>query len=319
LQWEETKKFQVGLELGILKDRILFYVTYARNRSSNQLLNYQVPSVAGFSSYLTNFPATIQNRNWEFAINSKNISTKDFAWNSSFNLTIPQNKLVSFPDLANSTYANLLMVGQSINVRKVLHYIGVDPATGRYYFNSKTDPFNPKYPDDYTLMINIDPKYYGGFQNTFTYKQFELDFLFQFVKQIGYNDATFWNGNRTPGSFYEGSSNQPVSVLTRWQAPGDISHISKFSAENNSLSPIVSSDYRHTDASFIRLKNVSFSYSLPNTWLKKVHLNKCRVYIHGQNLMTITKYKGLDPENKSILTPVLPPLRVIMAGVQLGF
>lgn len=319
LQWEETRKVQFGLELGFMQDRLFLNITYARNRSSNQLLNYQVPSVAGFSSYLTNFPAIIQNRNWEFVVNSKNIATKDFDWTSNFNLTIPQNKLISFPDLVNSSYSNLLVVDQSINVQRLLHYIGVDPTSGKYFFESKTDPFNPKYPDDYTLLINIDPKYYGGFQNTVSYKQFELDFLFQFVKQIGYNDATFWNGNRTPGSFFEGLSNQPVSVLDRWQTSGDNSSIGKFSSANNFLSPIISSDYRFTDASFIRLKNVSLSWELPNKWINKAYLKKCRIYAHGQNLLTITNYKGLDPENKSILSPTLPPLRVIMVGVQVGF
>jgi TonB-dependent starch-binding outer membrane protein SusC len=319
LKWEETRKLQVGLDLGFFQERILLNVNFARNRSSNQLLSYEVPSVAGFTSYLLNFPATIQNRNWEFFISTKNISRKDISWTSSINLTLPKNKLLSFPNLASSSYSNSLVVGQPLTIQRLLHFIGVDPTTGNYMFQSKTDPFRPTYPDDYTTLQNIDPKFYGGFQNTLNYKQFELDFLFQFVKQTSYNDAIFWNGNRIPGSFFEGLSNQPVSVLDRWQKPGDNSTISKFSSVNNFLAPIVSSDYRFTDASYIRLKNVALSWELPNKWIHKAYLKKCRIYIHGQNLITITKYKGLDPESKNILTPALPPLRVIMAGVHLGF
>jgi TonB-dependent starch-binding outer membrane protein SusC len=166
--------------------------------------------------------------------------------------------------------------------------------------------------------VNIDPKYYGGLQNTFNYKQVELDFLFQFVKQVGYNDLLFWNGNRVPGSFYPGVSNQPKYVLDRWQNAGDDTKVSKFTSGGGYPSTI-SSDYRFTDASYIRLKNVSLSWELPQKTINKIHFKKCRVYVHAQNLWTYTKYKGMDPENQNIGTAVLPPLRVITAGVQLGF
>jgi hypothetical protein len=112
------------------------------------------------------------------------------------------------------------------------------------------------------------------------------------VKQTSFNDLMFWNGNRTPGSFFEGVSNQPISVLDRWQRPGDDAEVAKFSSSNNFLSYILSSDHRYTDASYIRLKNVSLSWELPATWINKTHFKKCRIYVHGQNLLTVTKYKG---------------------------
>jgi hypothetical protein len=205
-----------------------------------------------------------------------------------------------------------------LTIQKDVHLLGVDPTTGSYFFSSKTDAFNPKRPVDYSILINIDPKFYGGFQNAISYKRLELDFLFQFVKQLGFNDAIFWNGNRTPGSFYPGYSNQPVYVLDQWQKPGDHSSIARFSTYDISSSPIIASDFRVTDASYIRLKNVSLSWELPVKWVTKVHFKTFRVYAHAQNLLTITNYKGLDPENKSILTPTLPPLRVVTIGAQLG-
>jgi hypothetical protein len=298
----------------------LISTTYARNRSSNQLLSYQLPSVAGFQSYLLNFPAVIQNRNWEFLINSKNIESKNISWTSSFNLTIPQNKLIAFPNLATSTYSKQLIIGQPIGVEQLFHFAGVDPGTGSYIFtgrdgNAKT---NPDFLLDRNVLISTLPKLYGGLQNMIIYKAFQLDVLFQFVKQTGFNDLQFWNGNRTPGSFYGGSSNQPVSILTRWQKQGDNTSIAKFSSNNNFFSPTITSDYRYTDASFIRLKNVALSWDLPMTWTSKAGFKKCRIYAHAQNLLTITNYKGLDPESQSILSPTLPPLRVITAGVQLG-
>jgi hypothetical protein len=316
LQWEETKKMQVGIDLGFLQDKIVINASYVRNRSSNQLLSYILPSQTGFSGYLSNFPAIIQNRSWEFLINTINIKQKNFAWTSSFNLTIPRNELVAFPNLSSSTYSNTFVIGQPVSITRSLRYSGVDPTTGNYLFSSKTDPFNPKFPDDYSQVINKDQKFYGGLQNTFSYKGLELDFLFQFVKQLGFNDALFWNGNRYPGNFYRGLSNQTVMVLDRWQKPGDVTSIKKFTTNPDNY--ILASDYRYSDASYIRLKNVSISWAFPEKWISKAHLKKGNAYLHGQNLLTITNYKGLDPESQNILTPSLPPLRIITAGVQLG-
>lgn len=319
LQWEETKKLQVGIDLGFLQNRILVNVTFVKNRSSNQLLPYQLPTVAGFSTYLSNFPATIQNKNWEFSFNSTNIKERNFTWTSSFNLTIPQNKLVAFPNLSTSSYANKLIISQPISIERALNFVGVDPTTGNYMFGSKIDPFNPTYPGDYTRLINLDPKFYGGLQNNITYKGFELDFLFQFVKQIGYNDALFWNGNRYPGNFYRGLSNQPVTVLDRWQKPGDNASIKRFSTSPDPY--VLESDLRYSDASYIRLKNASISWELPSKWISKAQFRNCRVYVQGQNLLTITNYKGLDPETQTILTSnssSLPPLCVWTVGIHVG-
>jgi TonB-dependent starch-binding outer membrane protein SusC len=316
LQWEETKKFQIGMDLSFWQNRLFLNVTYVRNRSSNQLLAYELPSVTGFSGYRVNFPATIQNRNWECSFRYTTINNKNFKWSINFNLTIPQNKLTDFPNLSSSSYSNLLVIGESTSIRKTLHVIGIDPTTGNYMFASKVDPFNPKFPDDYSELKNTAPKYYGGLQNNITFKRFEIDFLFQFVKQTGYNDALFWNGSFYPGNFYSGYSNQPVTVLKRWQNPGDNASIKKFSTNADAF--MLVSDYRFCDASYVRLKNVALSWIFPEKMVKKMHLRSSKIFFHGQNVLTITNYKGLDPENQYVLTPSLPPLRVFTAGIQLG-
>jgi len=314
LQWEETRKLLLGIDLGLLQNRVLLSATYVQNRSSNQLLSYSLPSVTGFSGQLLNFPATIENKDWEFSVNTINIHSRDFNWTSSVNVTIPKNKLIAFPNLSTSAYSNQLVIGQPISVIKAVHLLGVDTATGSYKYESKTDPLNPTYPDDYTKLVNIDPKYYGGFQNSIGYMGFEFDFLFQFVKQLGYNDALFWNGNRYPGNFFRGFSNQPVAVLDRWQKPGDNASIKQFSTSPDYY--VIGSDYRYSDASYIRLKNVAISWEFPAKWISKSHFRNCRITAQGQNLLTITKYKGLDPENQSMTS--LPPLRVWTMGIQVG-
>jgi hypothetical protein len=318
LQWEETRKLEFGLDLGFLKDRILLNSTYSRNRSSNQLLPYNLPIITGFQSIARNFPATVQNSDWEFILNTVNVKTRSFTWSSRINLTIPNNKLIAFPDLASSSYASTFQVGKSINAFKVYHLLGVNDTTGEYEFSTGkgTPTYNPTFGTDNTVWINLMPKYYGGLSNNFQYKSFELDFLLQYVRQMGQNYAL---GNY-PGNFYYG--NQPTYVLNRWQKPGDHALVQRFNTDftyYNQYSDATSSDRAFSSASFMRLKNLAFSWQLPAAWSTKAHFQAVRIYLQTQNLFTITNYKGMDPENPGGGAAGLPPLRVITAGIQASF
>jgi len=316
LQWEETKKLEFGLDLGILKDRVLVNATYFQNQSSDELLGYILPITTGFNSITNNFPATVKNFGWELSLHSVNIKGKLFSWTTAINLTIPQNSLIAFPNLTTSSYANSLIIGQPINIIRAFHFLAVNDTTGIYQFaDSKGNPtYNPSYQTDLIKVININPKVYGGFQNTFQYKGVILDMLFQFVKQIAPN----YTVGAYPGPGIEGE-NQPVSILNRWQESGDNKPVEKFS-QNFSLGSAISyynnSDASYSDASYIRLKNLSLAWQIPNEWVKKIHVETLRVYAQGQNLITVTHYTGLDPESKSFSS--LPPLRVITFGLQIG-
>lgn len=168
---------------------------------------------------------------------------------------------------------------------------------------------------DYRFLGNIDPKFYGGIQNNITYKNFDLAFFFQFTKQMG---PSFINqvGSYSPGRVF----NQPVGVLDRWQKPGDITTVQKFAADffgaSSKQSTYSNSDAAYSDASFIKLKNVSFSYRLPTKLLKSIGMSSCKIFTEAQNLLTITNYLGADPETKDIY--ILPPLRTIAFGIQLN-
>ncbi len=312
--WEVNKKSDVGLELGFLKDRIYLTVSYYSNRSSNQLVGYSLPPTTGFPSIIANLPATVQNTGLELEFNSINLKTKNFSWTSSFNISIPNNKLISYPNLSASTYANSYVVGQPLFIRKLYHYIGVDPQTGLYTFDTKNSNGTPSYPNDLHALKKIAQVYYGGFQNTVHYKGWQLDIFFQFVKQTGYNYLSGLFG--MPGSMI----NQPTVVLNRWQKPGDNTTIEMVtknfaSPAASAFSTMKSSDNIISDASFIRLKNLALSYQLPDKWKQKLNLQNCRIYVQGQNLFTITKFLGMDPENQSVFG--LPPLQMLTAGIQL--
>jgi hypothetical protein len=322
LEWEETKKLSMGLNVGLIQNRILLDITYARNRSSNQLISYALPTITGFAAITENYPAKIQNTNWEFLITTNSITQKNFSWSSSINLTIPKNKLLEFPNISESLYAagtNGIIVGQPLSIQKGYNYLGIDPATGRYIFSDRfgNPTFSPNFLLDRTALINTLPKYYGGLQNTITFKRLELDFLFQVVKQLA-SVSNLQYLQQFPGYYFNGGGygNQPVTVLDRWQKPGDNASIQRFSTTLSNASFVKNSTAGYEDASFIRLKNMSVSWQLPQLWNSKMHIRSSRLYAEAQNIFTITNYTGLDPENHSISS--LPPLRIITMGIQLG-
>lgn len=326
LQWEETRKLQCGLDIGVIKDRIVLGATYTRNRSSNQLIGYVIPSTTGFTSITQNLPALIQNTSWEFTLNTINIKGKNLVWTCNFNITIPRNKLMSFPGIEKTTYASGnsgIIVGQPLGVIKTYKYAGVDLATGNYqvYDKDGNRTTTPNSATDKTALISTLAKYYGGMQQSISFKRFQLDFIFQFVRQRGSKDLYYFNGYSSlypPGYFASGNfSNQPVTVLNHWQKQGQEAEVGKYSSKLFGLTiwPQSSDAWYSYDASFIRLKNLSLSWQLPIVWTKRVHLQNARVYFSGQNLATITKYTGLDSENLNITT--LPPLKVMTVGVKI--
>jgi hypothetical protein len=326
LQWEETRKMQGGIDLSAFNERIALGVTYARNRSSNQLIFYSIPDLTGFPGFIKNFPATIQNTSWEFSLNTVNIKGKNLGWTTNINLTIPENKVVSFPGIELTSFAtgrNGVIVGEPIGIQKKYRYGGVDPTTGSYFlFDSTGKAIDPNV--DFSSLkqstkISLLPKFYGGISNTISYKGFQLDFLFQFVYQMGSTDLFYYNGVTVPGRFGAGSSNQPVRIVdNHWQKPGDVATVGKFTTGGMTIWPssnFSDAGYSYSAGSYVRLKNASLSWQLPDAWSKKAHLQTARIYFRGQNLATITGYKGLDPETRSIST--LPPLQMWTVGAKI--
>lgn len=311
--WEVNKKFEVALETGFLNDRIFFTAGYFSNRSSNQLVGIPLPGTTGFTSVQSNLNAEVANSGLEFELRTVNFSGSNFNWTTSLNFTSVRNKLLSFPDLEGSVYANQLVIGQPLGIRKVYSFTGVDPNTGLFTFEDYNGDGLLTSTEDRQKLVDTTPDFYGGIQNSITYKNWNLDFLFQFVKQVGLNSVST---SDLPGS----ASNMPVSVLDRWQTVGDTSGGQLFTAGfngdavNNFYSYYINSDAAYTDASFVRLKNLSLSYTLPKTLMKE---GSCKLYFQGQNLLTFTKFQGADPENQS--QGRLPTLRMLTLGVQLSF
>ncbi|MFV5692916.1 SusC/RagA family TonB-linked outer membrane protein [Flavobacterium sp. LT1R49] len=310
--WESNKKFEVATELGFFNDRIFLTAGWFRNTSSSQLVGIPLPGTTGFSSIQANLDASVQNDGMELTLRTVNFQRKDFGWSSNFNISVLNNKLLRFPDLESSTYANKYVIGSPLNIVKVYHFTGLDPITGVYQFEDFNGDGLLSAKDDKQYLRDLNPEFYGGLQNQLHYKGVQLDFLFQFVKQLNYNSASTLG---LPGS----RNNQTTDVLARWQNPGDTGPFQQYStgvnsAVANAFTKYKESDATITDASYIRLKNVALSYQLPSIWLKGV---VCKLNIQAQNLLTLTSYRGADPEFKT--RGVLPPLKIVTTGVQFTF
>lgn len=314
--WEVNKKTEGGLELGFAKDRILLSGTYYRNRTRNQLVGYPLPGITGFTSVLFNLPAVVQNTGLELELNTLNIQSKSLTWRTSINISFPRNKLVSYPNIEGSPYARRYKVGESLFVLYYMKWTGVDPQTGLFTYEDLNGDNTPSYPDDYQFFTGGGyQQYYGGITNSFSWKEFQLNFLVTYAKK---NNYRFNHG--IPGGFAGGSqANQPVWVLSRWQKPGDISEYQPFIQgwsgphANAAINTLNSTNYNLVDASYLRLRNAMLSYTLPEKWRRSLQLDGASIYVQGQNLFVLTNYQGVDPE----VTGSIPPLRNFTFGLQI--
>jgi len=319
--WETNKKAEAALELGFFNNKLFISSAYYRHRSGNQIISVPLPSITGFDRLnAANYPAVIQNSGIELVIQVDQKISKDFSINSKALITIPKNKLLRFPNLSNSLYTgSYLNLGSSISTVKGFKSLGVDKSSGLYKFYDHNGDGTISYPDDYSVIGNTDPKYYGSLLNNFQFKNWNFEFLVEFRNQWN-NNMYYKIYNTQPPGFAR--SNMPVELFNAWRKEGDQSDFQKFTASTNSLayaeiSNFLSSSGVYSNASYVRLKYLSLSYTLSSSLLKKLHLKKCKFYVAGNNLAIITPYVGTDPE--TINTFTLPPLRIYSAGFQMSF
>jgi TonB-linked SusC/RagA family outer membrane protein len=317
LKWEKNREKEIGLELGFFNDRVYVEGNYYRNAISNQLVTRPVSTVTGFGGYVLNSDAVIRSSGWEMSLSTTNIKTKNFSWTSRFNISIPTSKLIKAPGIANQNVNYI--VGKPLTGVLLYKYAGVDPATGLFSFtNAKgvtQDYITGLTQTDKTEFIDLAPKYYGGFQNSFTYKQFSLDVFFSFTNRRGPNALS--QAGYLFGYF---DINGTTDWLRRWQKPGDKTDIPKVSTNlidgylrlNNYYK---NSTGAYTSATYARLQNVSFRYHFDPNLLRKMHVKDLTIYLQGQNLLTISRFGRLDPENLN--AAVIPPLRVFTGGINL--
>ncbi|WP_254453259.1 SusC/RagA family TonB-linked outer membrane protein [Winogradskyella undariae] len=308
--WETTRKIEGGLEMELWKNSIRFEVAYYNNRSDNQLLGMPLPGTTGFSSINGNLDALVENSGWELSLNTVNIDQDQFRWESSFQFTLPKNRLLAFDGLEDTTYANQLVVGEPLSVYRLYKLIGVNSNTGLFDFEDFNGDGMITASEDRQYNADLNPQFYGSISNRFQYKNWSLDLLLQFVKKKGLNA---YYTTEPPGIM----QNQPLGVLDQWQNPGDEASMQAYTIGWNydayiAYSQFTASSGVISDASFMRLKSMSLNYRLPLGEATP----ECSIYLQGQNLLTFTRFKGGDPEQNA---GYLPPLKRISLGMKLKF
>ncbi len=305
--WEINKKLETALELAFLQNRINLSLSWYRNRSSNQLVGYTLPSITGFPTIQANLPATVENSGWELEANSLNLNNDNFRWQTSFNISFPKNELLSYPGIEQSSYANTFRVGSPLNIMLLYQYQGIDPETGYYSIADVNEDGRFDY-EDRIVIQDLGRKFFGGINNNFTYKNFSVNFLWEFVKQEG--SLSFLN----PGNL----SNQRDEVVQALNPGSSFQRISQSYEASVAYFDALESTFPLQDASFLRLKTFSIGYSLPSNFIQNIGLRDGKVFLTGQNLWTLTNYKGMDPEVPSGGTQ-FAGLQTITGGIQFNF
>lgn len=326
--WEEEDQFNVGVDYSLFGGKIFGSVEYFNNLTRNQLFNIDLPTDSGVGSVRGNV-GEVLNRGIDLELGGVVVNRGDFQYRVTANFSTLHNELISLPkgDERIINNGNLLIVGESLSFPYLLEFAGVNPANGKTMIIDQNG--NLAYrgvEDDRDVRGTYIPTYFGGFSNNFSYKGINLELFFQFQ---GGNKAfnSDWYNLYTAGS---SANNQLVSQLDRWQNPGDITNVPRAFQGGvidgfDQLHGTFGSTQFLSDASYVRLKQVTLSYNLPINLISKIGLNKVNVFVQGLNLWTATKYDGIDPEvvaNNNVTGVsafgVYPLGRQFMAGVTLG-
>lgn len=303
--WESVRKAEIALELGFFNDKLQLTSNWYRNRTGNQLVGYPLPSITGFNTVRANLPAIVENSGLEFELSAQPISRGTLNWSIDGNISFPRNKLVSYPDFESSNYRTTFKVGESMSGQYRYVFDGINPTTGLFTFVDSNGDGTITV-DDREYIVT-EQKYFGGLTNNFSIGQFSLSVHFQFVNQV------------KPQTYYSplGMQNVHSQIMSRWQGDGDEGkyHQRLSNSFNNELSYFGQSDAVLVDASFIRLKNMSFSYFLPTQNLQVLNIQQIELYLQGQNLLTVTRYGDADPE--TLVGTYIPPIRMFTAGIRL--
>jgi TonB-linked SusC/RagA family outer membrane protein len=301
LTWERNKLFNVGIDLGLWRNRLTATVEYYNRTTSDLLVSVPLSPTSGFSGgQLTNV-GSMYNRGVEVTLAGKPISTKSFTWQSTFNFSHNVNKVTELYNDAPISQNTRFNITEGHNIYEFYTrlWAGVDPANGDplwYTDETKSTTTNNANAAALSLTGKVaTPKYYGSFTNTFTYKNIALE------GQLYYNFGNYlyntWENYLSSDGAYLAAMNQMSSQLNAWQKEGDITNTPKIVYGGNQLSNRPSSRYLYK-GDYIRLRNIQLSYTFPKSVLAKAKISSLNFYVRGTNLFTFGADKNLpvDPE-----------------------
>ena len=296
LKWESSKNFNVGFDLGMFGNKLRAAVDFYQRDTEDLLLLVPISSTSGFTTAWRNVGA-IRNKGVETELNFDIISPSTsggLLWTIGANVTLNRNEILELnndEDIIDGT--KVRRVGENYQSFYMNKWAGVNTATGQAMWYDTKGNVTMNYADaDREIQGNADPKFYGGASTELAWKGFSVRgfFTYNYGNMIYNSTSRITNSD---GAFH--MFNQGRDQLDRWQKPGDVAHNPQRVMGNSSQSNQMSTRWLE-DGSFLRLKNITLSYTLPQNWVSKAKLGSARLYLQGQNLYTWTKYSGLDPE-----------------------
>lgn len=322
LKWETNLNLNVGFDFALLENRFSGSFEVFQRRSKDLLYSRPLPPSLGYTSRDENIGA-LKNTGFELNLNGVLIATPEFDWKLGFNLTHYKNKVTELP-LADmpAQGSKKLAVGRSVYDFYLREWAGVDPDNGRPLWYVVDGNGNRSTTSDYDkatpVFVNKSslPKVYGGFNTSLRYKDFDLSAVFAYSigGYILNSDITMMLSN---GSNAGRAWN--TEILNRWTPDNPNTDVPALSLVNNRWT---SNSTRFLyDASYLRLKNLTLSYNLPKEWMVKIHLGSIRVFAQADNLFTLHKVQGMDPEQSIEGTTYYryPAMRTFSGGINVSF
>lgn len=298
LTWEQNKPFNIGLEIGLWKNRVVIETDYYHRKTDNLLLNEPLSATSGFLNYPNNIGA-MENKGFEITINAIPVNTRDFSWNISLNASWNKNRVTKLRADASEIVGNpfTIKVGEDVQSYYLRQWAGADPDNGDplWYTNADKNATTNDYTTAERVIVgSASPKGFGGMTHTFKYKFITLDaqLNYQYGNYL-YNQWDFiFLGD---GAFFGLNHNR--KQLQRWQKPGDVTDVPIFIAGNGNSSNEVSTRYLYK-GDFMRLRAVTLGFEIPTSITEKLRVSKINIYFRGTNLWTKTFDDNLtmDPE-----------------------
>jgi len=323
LKWETTYQLDLGVDVGLFNNKVNLVVDYYDKITRDLLLAVPIPATSGFQTLVQNY-GKVGNKGIEIGISADAVKKENFSWNINFNIAGNKNKVLKIAAPFNTGNLQIFRVqeGSPLYSFYMHEQLGVDPQTGSPIWNvlEPDRPFNASL--DRKIVGDANPDFFGGLTNTLTYKGFDLMAFLQY----SYGNQMF---NQTGMYQQHGGTTREnflATQLGRWQKPGDVTMVPKMTNANYATSLRPSRFIE--DASYLRVKNVSVGYNFPRKMIRAARIQNLRVYVAAQNLLTFTKYSGLDPELSGNQTVTLaqgvdlnttPQPRVFMAGFNVSF
>lgn len=318
LSWERSAQIDVGLDFGFFNNRINGSLDFYRKTNTQLILNEQLPGDTGFTSIAEN-AGSAKSEGYDFQLNTVNVDAGGFRWNTTFNLGYNRTLLLSLYNGVQQISSFQYTVGQPLNLIYTQKWAGVNPADGRgmYYGADGNLTYNPKTTDQ-GIVAHQYPSFTGGFSNNFSYKGLMLDALFQYQ----YGNSSYLQAQQYIETSGDVAANQTVNQLMRWTTPGQITAVPR--AYNGGTEPgaanvqTLSTRYV-SNGSYIRLKEIGLTYTIPKSWSQTIGVPSLSVFAQGLNLVTITNYRGDDPENTGNNLNFYPNPKTFTAGIKAKF